>query len=287
MTTKPFRTLRPELKLAVLSWLCDSALASQTIRNHLETQQSASSSVSSQRTSRSFNLEKYVAAQSSSNMYVDSLLLPIGMTRGSAASLLGCDRNHSRYWFFKGDITGRIWVETKNGGFTTSYRETEEIDRLLKTLNKQGIRENALAKAIQSRRDDILAAQMQHCALYTPSRIMGSELLTKESFEAQIRELLCKNELNLNRVSRNECVLAMKELVRRRWVPVALVPFLKCSIHSSVSSLMSILYVVTFSFMFSTLHHLEQIKTQTHTFNYCWHESSFYGIKILTCVFEE
>ena len=168
MTTKPFRTLRPELKLAVLSWLCDSALASQTVRNHLETQQSASSSVSSQRTSRSFNLEKYVAAQSSSNMYVDSLLLPIGMTRGSAASLLGCDRNHSRYWFFKGDITGRIWVETKNGGFTTSYRETEEIDRLLKTLNKQGIRENALAKAIQSRRDDILAAQMQHCALYTP-----------------------------------------------------------------------------------------------------------------------
>ena len=121
---------------------------------------------------------------------------------------------------------------------------------------------------------------------------MGSELLTKESFEAQIRELLCKNELNLNRVSRNECVLAMKELVRRRWVPVALVPFLKCSIHSSVSSLMSILYVVTlFLSCFSTLHHLEQIieqiKTQTHTFNYCWHESSFYGIKILTCVFEE
>ena len=151
--------MRPELKLAVLSWLCDSALASQTIRNHLETQQNASSSVSSERTSRSFNLEKYVAAQSSSNLYADSSLLPIGMTRGSAASLLGYDRNYSRYWFFQGDITGRIWVETKNGGFTTSYRESEEIDRLLKTLNVQGMRENALSKAIKSRRDDMLAVR--------------------------------------------------------------------------------------------------------------------------------
>ena len=49
--------------------------------------------------------------------------------------------------------------ETKNGGFTTSYRESEEIDRLLKTLNVQGMRENALSKAIKSRRDDMLAVR--------------------------------------------------------------------------------------------------------------------------------
>jgi len=237
MTTKPFRTLSPKLKLAVLSWLCDNTLSSPIIRKYLEMQESNSSAMN--QSSRSFSIEKHIAAQSSAEMYVDPLLLPAGKTRGSAASLLGSDRNHSRYWFFNGDITGRIWVESKSEGITTTYRELEERDRLLETLNEQGIRESALSKRIKSKAQDMLGVQMLHSSLYTPSRIVSScDLLTNKSFEAQIKELIQEDSclINIDDVSRKSCVIAMKELVRRRWIPLALVPFLRCSLQVSTSS---------------------------------------------------
>ena len=71
---------------------------------------------------------------------------------------------------------------------------------------------------------------MQHSSLYTPSRIMDVELLSNESFEAQIQEL-SQAGMEFNDVSRKECIFALKELVRRRWIPVSLVPFLKCSVR--------------------------------------------------------
>ncbi|KAK4264645.1 hypothetical protein QN277_025796 [Acacia crassicarpa] len=62
-------------------------------------------------------------------------------------SPLGKDRHYNRYWWFRRD--GRIFVESSDSKEWGYYSSKEELDPLMKTLNRKGVRERALQNQLE------------------------------------------------------------------------------------------------------------------------------------------
>ncbi|KAI9114367.1 hypothetical protein K1719_014595 [Acacia pycnantha] len=62
-------------------------------------------------------------------------------------SSLGKDRHYNRYWWFRRD--GRIFVEGSDSKEWGYYSSKEELDALMKTLNRKGVRERALQNQLE------------------------------------------------------------------------------------------------------------------------------------------
>ncbi|WOG91576.1 hypothetical protein DCAR_0310825 [Daucus carota subsp. sativus] len=60
---------------------------------------------------------------------------------------LGKDRHYNRYWFFRRDF--RIYVESSDSKQWGYYSTKEELDSLIGSLNRKGVRERALKKELE------------------------------------------------------------------------------------------------------------------------------------------
>ncbi|XP_028770535.1 DDT domain-containing protein DDB_G0282237 [Neltuma alba] len=62
-------------------------------------------------------------------------------------SPLGKDRHYNRYWWFRRD--GRIFVESSDSKEWGYYSSKEELEALMRSLNRKGVRERALHKQLE------------------------------------------------------------------------------------------------------------------------------------------
>ncbi|XP_059656268.1 uncharacterized protein LOC132303151 isoform X2 [Cornus florida] len=60
---------------------------------------------------------------------------------------LGKDKIYNRYWFFRRD--GRIFIESSDSALWGYYSTKEELDALMGSLNRKGVRERALKKQLE------------------------------------------------------------------------------------------------------------------------------------------